>query len=52
MKTDEPSTPVMETSDGREGKEETRFITFETTAPDPSVFEVPASCKTPPRKRN
>ena len=52
MKVEEPSIPVMETRDGREGKEETRYETFVATAPEPSVFEVPESCKTPPRKRN
>jgi hypothetical protein len=52
VKSEEPSTPVMETRDGREGKEETRYVSFEPTAPDSSVFEVPKSCKTPPRKHN
>ena len=52
VKATEPTIPVMETSDGRQGKEETRYITFEPTAPEPSVFEVPESCKTPPTKRN
>lgn len=47
-----PSVPIKETRDGREGKEETRYETFEPTAPEPTVFEVPKSCEIPPRKRN
>ena len=52
VKSEEPTTPVMETRDGRQGKEETRYLSFEPTAPEPTVFEVPASCNTPPRKRH
>ena len=48
---DEPTKPVVEIRDGRQGKEETRYTTFEPTTPSPYVFEVPSSCnKPPPRK--
>ena len=43
-----PSRPLVETLEGRQGKEETRFTTFEPMAPPSTVFEVPTSCKTPP----
>ena len=52
MSAKKPSAPIKETRDGREGKEETRYETFEPTAPEPTVFEVPKSCEIPPRKRN
>lgn len=52
VKADEPERPVMEIHDGREGMEETRYVTFEPMAPPSSVFEVPPSCMQPPPRKH
>ena len=52
VKPDEPTRPVMESRDGRMGKEETRFVTFEPMTPPSTVFEVPSSCRQPPPRKH
>ena len=52
VRADDPTKPYEEVHEGRQGKEVTRYLTFEPMTPPQTDFEVPKACAPPPPKRS